>query len=187
MSGSSQLDHAALVRRAAVQSLLATPTLALNRVEDHRLDNIPSGDMPRITISADEHMEGISQAGTEPKFEVKLSLLVEAFAERASRWDVVEDIDVLIAQIKNGLLSDPNWVQMSSAIDRIVVRRRFDTRGERYLGHGQVMMELSWRESYPPRIPDTLERIDIDVQFGVAPPAPPPPPAPVDVTISFNP
>ena len=152
-------DYATQIREAAVASLIAYGTLAGSSVESERVDKVAPGDMPRLLVFGDDEASGQSEAGGPPVFEVTLTLVVQALVERAQKPDAVADLDTMIAQIKDALLSDPVWVKMSARIGSVRVTRAFRGEDQQIIGDARVQITCLCRETYPPRIPDTLGKI----------------------------
>ncbi len=148
-------------------------------MERERVDPVQAGDMPRLILYADDDATGASSAGTAPALDVTLTLIVQALTERATRDDAVADIDALVAQVKDCLLSDPGWVKLSQAIPSVRVQRSFKPQGEMIIGDARIQLTCTWREIYPPRVTQPLDLITVTI---VPQPAPPPaPPAPTTI------
>jgi hypothetical protein len=157
-------DQTAILREAAVTALLAYGVVldaVAVPVESERVDPVEDGDMPRIVIYGDDNGITASPAGTAPAFDVTCTLVVQALAQRAQRADAVTDIDALVAQIKDGLLGDPQWLQIPATIRSLRTQRTFKHEGRRVLGEARLQIECAWREIYPPRITQPLATVTL--------------------------
>lgn len=165
-------DNAVDQANQAVALLIAYDTLAGRYVERNRLDSIPAGDMPRIIVSSDVDLkyDGMSP----PQFIARLSLLVEAFAEDASKDGLTQQLDTLQAQIKDALLCDPGWVAQFTRFEDVQIRWRTHGESERYQGVVQVKIAAIWREVFYPRTPNDLKTITLGPAEGVQGPQVPP-------------
>lgn len=154
-------DQATEIREAAVASLLAYQTIAGDRVESERVDPVESGDTPRLIVMADDAAEGISRGGAAPAFRTTLTLMIHAQVEHAQRGDAVAALDTLIAQVKDALLGDPDWVRLSENIPSLRVTRSFKGDNARIIGDGRIVITCTWIEIYPPRITTPLSTVTL--------------------------
>ena len=161
-------DRAAMLRDASVASLIRYDTLAGPYVEAWRTEGIPDGDMPRIVVTTEEDYDGVETA--PPGFDVTLSLIVSAYVEQANRQLVTGMLDTLVAQIREALFADPDWVRLITRVTGVRVRRKYDNRGERLVGEAHTLITATWKERYPPRVPDFLKEIHTTVRVGSATP-----------------
>ena len=106
-----------------VRVLKAQKTLAGEAVEADRIDGVGSGDMPRLLVFSHEEGQGISPAGGPPAFAMELTLVVQALVERASKEDVVRDLDTPLLQTQLALLEDPEWNRLVSEVASMRVSR----------------------------------------------------------------
>lgn len=157
-------DLAARVRDAAVASLTAYGILDAGRIEAERIDNVATGDMPRIVVFADETADSKSPAGTAPAFDVTIHLIVQALVERATKQDAIAQLDALIAQVKDGLLEDPEWVALTDAIHSVRTQRSYKHETERIIGDGRVQIDCVAKNIlYRPRVTQPLKKITVTV------------------------
>lgn len=182
-AGVQAANTAALLRNAAVASLLAYGTLAGAAVEAERIDPVPSGEMPRILVFCDQNGEVASRGGTAPAFDERATLVVQCLAERAQAADLIADIDTLIAQVKDCLFGDPAWTVLSQRIESFRARTSLAAGrgGERLVGDARIEIVCSWKGIYPPRIATVLDGIDITIG---APSVPATPAAPASVPVN---
>jgi len=163
-------DQAAIVRKAAVASLVAYGIMldgALVPVEDERIDTVESDIDQIIEVYADENGATASRAGTAPAFDITLQLIVQAVVRRANKSAAVAASDAIIAQVKDALLSDGNWVKLSANLPNFRVTRSLKPETERVVGDTRILIECAWREVYPPRVVQQLGTIT----FTTTPPA----------------
>ena len=167
-------DHTTRVRRAAVASLRAYGLVldgAQVPVEDERIDAIQSSVGQLISVFADESGATASRAGTAPAFDVTCQIIVQALVRRAGRADVVAGVDALIAQVKDCLFRDSEWLRLVQNISSTRVVRAFKPEAEQAVGDGRLLVECTWREIYPPRVVQQLG----GVNFTTTPPNGTPP------------
>jgi hypothetical protein len=154
----------AIVREGAVTSLAAYGVTADGGtvpVESERMDVVQNGDMPRILVFGDDSGQLVSKAGTAPAFDITGTLVIQCFAQRAVRTDVLADIDAMIAQVKDCLFCDAVWLALSSNVMQVRVTKIFKYQGERFVGDARVQIDLAWREVYPPRVTQALTKITL--------------------------
>ena len=162
------LDHTARIRNAAAASLLGYVVTADNNaavpVEIERATVVEDGAMPRILLYADDEAVTESRGGTAPAFEVTMTLVVQALAQRAVLADCIADIDAMVAQIKDCLFGDPAWVKLSQNLGSVKTKRQFKAEGRRFLGDARVEIECSWKELYPPRVSQPLATVTLTTE-----------------------
>ena len=155
-------DHTGRVRQAAVEALVSYDTIAGDNVQAERLDAVPSSRYPIVLVYADDSAVGGAPAGTAPYFDVTCHMIVQVLVQHAQLGDAVDALDTLIEQVKDGLFGDPNWVRLTENISSFRVTRSFKD-GDRITGDGRILIEMTWRERYPPRITQPLRKIDVTV------------------------
>jgi hypothetical protein len=163
-------DQTAVLRDATVASL-TTYGVSLGDVavpiEAERIDPIGITDVPRIVVYTDDSAATDSRAGTAPAFAVTAQIIVQAVVAHAEKADALAALDALIAQIKDGLLSDPAWVKQFAVATSMRTQRAVRGEGNQSLADGRILIECEWREIYPPRVTQPLATIT----FATNPPA----------------
>lgn len=157
-------DLTTLIRDRAVLSLAGYPLTLDGRpvpVEAERIDVVETGATPRVIVYADENATSKSRGGTAPAFDVTMQMVVQCLVSRATRADAVADIDALIAQVKDGLLRDPNWVKLMANVHSFRVQRSFKPEGDLIIGDGRLLIEGGWTEIYRPRVSQPLSTITL--------------------------
>jgi hypothetical protein len=151
------------VRDAAVAVLRDYGTIAEDRIEAERIDPVGSGDMPRVSVFADESGETASRAGTAPAFDMTGHLVLQCLVERATKDEAIADLDLLIWQVKEALFSDAAWVKLTANIASVTTQRSFRGDRDMILGDGRLRIDVTWRDLYPPRITQMLSKMTVTV------------------------
>ena len=154
------------IRASTVAVLIAQNTMAGTAVESDRVDGIASGDMPRLVVYSQEDGQGVSPAGGPPAFDMALTLVVQALVERASRDDVVRDLDTLLLQSQLALLEDPVWNRLAGEVASMRVTRTFKADESLIVGDGRIEFVMHWRENYETRLGPVLSGIDLQIDTG---------------------
>jgi hypothetical protein len=169
-----------VLRDDAIAMLKAANTLAGDQVSKEQAVPSPEAGLPLLAVYVPlEHKTSISEGGA-PLFRAVLTLHIEARVANADPVQVVTDLDTLIDQAQIGLLCNPDFMRSRPAwpieyVSEIVVRTEIDGSGETYIGKGLIALTVTYRDEYPPLLPNDLQRIVMTIkpQLGV-----PPPPAP---------
>lgn len=145
-------DQAARIRNVAVDVLRAQIPFSepAKQIEAERIDAVETGSMPRIVVYGDETATSRTAAGGPLGFEVTLNLGVEIFVERAQAADAVAALDLLIAQVKDALFSDPVWTQMFRHVPSFHTTRKY-TSDEMIVANARLLITCVWFENYPAR------------------------------------
>lgn len=157
-------DQTALLRDATMASLVAYGVLldgVAVPVEAERIDPVEVQDVPRIIVYTDDSASSDSRGGTAPAFAVTAQIVVQAVAAAALQADALAALDALIAQIKDGLLSDPDWVKQFANAASMRTQRAMRGDGAKSLADGRVLIECTWREIYPPRVTQKLATVTL--------------------------
>ena len=180
-----------VLRDGTIATLKAAATLAGDQVAKEKA--VPTGDaaLPLLAVYVPlEHKTTISE-GAAPLFRASLSLHVEARVAATNEATATADLDTLIDQVQIGLLCNPDFMRTRPAwpiehVTEIAVRTEIDGSGRHFIGKGLVALTISYRDEYPPTLPDELRRIVMSMKPNAAAPAPPEPPATVMPEISLE-
>ncbi len=156
----------AQLRDQAVQVLAAAGTLAGANVIANRVDEVPEGDLPVISVWAHEDRKvSASDGNTGILFLGTGTLTVQGLVLRAVREDCTRDIDLLEQQILDALLQDPVWAAAAKPDGQgstIEVTQTMQIQGDRLIGAVMIKMPIGpWNESYPAAVSTTLSGADI--------------------------
>jgi hypothetical protein len=147
-----------------------TGTLAGSRVQEERIDDIAYGDTPRIVIFADQNGQTESQAGTAVRFQVTINLVIQALVQHADLDATRDDLDTLVAQIKNTLFSAPSITTAMENIASFRVVSTFKGSGEGITGDARIQVTGTWRETYNPTLGPALSGLNVTTEVGAAAP-----------------
>jgi hypothetical protein len=154
-------NKSAEIRAATARSLIRARTLALDNVEEDRIDPVQEGEAPRIAVSASTTMQGIGKS-TEPKFTVSAALIVTAYVSAAQRDDCRRTVDLIEDQILEGLLGDPDWTRQAENPDSIAIERQYH-QGAKLNCELTIHIKLGWKIRYQPRLNTPLAGVDLTV------------------------
>lgn len=171
------------LRARAVTALMAAFPSAT--VDAERVDPVPSGKTPIITVYLNGE-NGVSAGDmTAPQFSVTATLHVELRQEGRDKAVLFAAQDAMIATARDGLLSSVAFMAPPlTDVTSYRVQRRIDGASGLYVAEALLTFELAYTDIIEPVIPDTLTEIDITIAINKPPPTvTPPEPVTVNVTI----
>jgi hypothetical protein len=180
-----------VLRDGTIAMLKAANTIAGDRVGKEPTVPIQADNLPILAVYVPaEHKTSISEGGA-PLYKAALTLHVEARVANADPSKVVSDLDVLLDQAQIALLCNPHFMRSSPTwpieyVTEIIVRSQIDGDGEVFIGKGFVSLIVTYRDEYPPALPDELKRIVMMVRPWAEPLQPPAEPASIVPEISLD-
>lgn len=148
------------MRALTKQVLLAAQTDAGQNVETSRVAPVPSRATPFVGIyTPTEAKRSIAPAGTAPQFRATLHLHVACRVEAASKDLVEAQLDSLVGQIHDALLTSPAWTSFNGSdatVEACNVAARIEYEAELHVGLATVAFELTYTDTYPANVPDGL-------------------------------
>lgn len=169
-----------VLRDTVIRYLVEADTLAGDQVRAEQTEREPAPTLPILAVYVPlEHKTTISE-GAAPLFRVAATVHVDARVANARRDQATADLDTLIDQVQVALLCNPDFMRSRAAwpienVTEIVVRTEIDGSGDIYIGKGLVALTITYRDEYPPTLPDELRRIVVTVRPQTVPPGAPAP------------
>lgn len=143
-------DHAAIIRDAARDVLLGADTIAQTRVKRERIDPIQPGEMPALIVLIDTNGQNQATAGTAPLFETEAEMVIHALVEEAAEDDAIDQLDLLIGQVKEALFCSASWLSMAGELRSYRVVRGYRADNTMIVGDARITINLAWRERIRP-------------------------------------
>ena len=168
---------------AVLDAFIPAATVVLDRV-----DPTPDAGTPVVAIYTPHEKGQLAGDTREPQFTTTISLQIEIRNEGADQVVVAKDRDALALAVREGLLGSVDF--MATPITRVAsyeIWSRVNGSAGKYVGEASIVLELEAAETFPPRLPDELDRLAITITPNPPPPTPPDPPEPVDVTVTVRP
>ncbi|WP_158812059.1 hypothetical protein [Beijerinckia sp. L45] len=103
---------------------------------------------------------GDANAG-QPKFDHRLSLIIDIIAADTSDLNVDADIVTFVEAVKMTLLSDTSWLELFEAVEHVDVSYSYPKDGEDYIAQGQIEFELFFRSMWPPLTPNDFREATV--------------------------
>jgi hypothetical protein len=131
------------------------------RVFDSRQAQISRAMLPAIRVYASQTSEGRSI--NIPDFLTTTNLVVQVIADDVTDVGSAERVDELCDDVKDWLLGDPEWLVNYERIAGITTDIDRDIEGESRTTVATITFAMTISEWYEPRVPDTLDRVDMKI------------------------
>ncbi len=180
------------LRDTAVALLVAANTLAQDRVQSNRAADVTPEDMPFLGVYTGHEVKLLdTDGGTDPLYAATLTLNVDVRVESADLVAAETDLETLIGQVQEALLTAPAFYMPLRGARRVRKVSRIEIQsavrdGDSFLGVAQIGLDIEYSDLFTPAIPDTLATVAITIKPN-PPQAAPEPPAPATVTVAFAP
>jgi hypothetical protein len=179
-----------VLRDGVIAMLKAANTIAGDQVRREQAVPTPDTALPLLAVYVPlEHKTKLSEGGA-PLFSAALTLHVEARVGNADQDQAATDLDTLVDQAQIAILCNPDFMRSRPEwpieyVTEMVVRTEIDGTGQTYIGKGLVSLTITYRDEYPPTLPDDLQRIVMQVQPNAKSKPAPDQPAPIEPEISL--
>lgn len=131
------------------------------RVFDSRQAQISRAMLPSIRVYSSQTSEGRSI--NIPDFLTTTSLVVQVIADDVTDTASAERVDELCDDVKDWLLGDPEWLVNYERMAGFTTEIDRDIEGESRTTVATLTFAMTISEWYEPRIPDTLDKIDMKI------------------------
>lgn len=119
-----------------------------------------------VYILRERHLPHGSYNHAEPKFDSELTLgLSGGVHVETDEQNQIPQLERMMGQMLEVLLTDPKFVILSEGITSMDRVGQFAKVGETTLYEIRIEMQMRYWTSYPPNVPDILERVVVDTQF----------------------
>lgn len=159
----------ASIRADTARRLIGYNTLAGPNVEENRATEVSAELRPFLAVYVPTHEAEVqSMAGSEPRFSAKLHLAIEAIVGATPLAAAVAQLDTLVGQVTDGLISDTAWWLANglTRVGSITVTTRYSSEAETFTGIAQIAMILEYAERYPQRVGTPLSAVDLTTTVG---------------------
>lgn len=157
--------RAAELRALTASVLAAQNTLAGTRVEQERMSPLVAAEIPHLNVFMDESGEAEYQGYV--RFRVTGKLQIKATAQRARLADAIDDLDTLVAQVKDALWGDPAWVRLANQVLSFSVQCNYRADADLHQAEALIQMSCEWREEALPRAAGPLAGLNVTLNSGV--------------------
>lgn len=140
-----------VVRQDVVRRLLAYRTSAADRVLESHSAPIDDDQLPALIVYTP--MEGTDRSGEAAlEYEVTLTLHIEARVKGTALAKASKALGLLISEVLDCLLSDPEFVKKFERIPSRNIRTTFPAGSAVELGEADIVLELVYRDRYEPSL-----------------------------------
>lgn len=152
------------LRGRAVAALRAANTLAGTSIYSNRTDPAGRDTLPIIAVYVPAEMKRSKGDASEPMFDCTLTLEIEARNGAKAIQDAERDMETLVQQVQDALLRSQSFLAAPlSDVGKIEIDTRIDGKSSDFTGIATLRFDIAYTDRYQPVIPDTLERMDIQV------------------------